>query len=336
MRLPERVASCQLLVASKAAARDSLSVSPRPRVPASPSRMHRRVPASPRPRVAFTLVEMLVVMGIIVIAIAMAVPTIKYLTGSKSEQAAQNAVAAMLARTRSDAIALQQPQGVLFTIDLASDRVTLYQVVQTTLATDPAGITYLDLTPDRDPLLLPPGVRAWTIKDPYVPAGIGATDPFPGYRYLGFNDNTSNAKSIYNATATDKALIGGVILFDGQGNLLITPYGFRFLNGGVATALSGALFLGVSQTPQVLPTTTLWPSGGGGTAYYLRSQAGLVLFDRDAFQTQERQLNASVPTTGLDSNPNGTSAETALDTWLDQNTTPLLVNRYNGTLTRAE
>lgn len=288
-------------------------------------------------RQAFTLVEMLVVMGIIVLAIALAVPALKYLTGSKSEQAAQNAVSAMLARARSDAVALQQPQGVLFTIDQANDRVTLYQVVQ---AFQQGGITFLDLTPDRDPLVLPPGVRAWTIKDTFVVPP--AKDPFPNYTYLGFNNNTTGtASNAYTAIAvTDKALLGGVILFDAQGNLLVTPYGFRFMDTSVVpnvpTALSGILFSSVTKgiTPVLPPgAPTIWPTLGAAPSFaptfYLRSQVGLVLVDRESLQSQQ-------PSTATSKDANTPGADASLDLWLNNNSTLLLVNRYSGTLTRAE
>lgn len=291
----------------------------------------------PAPHRGFTLVEMLVVMGIIVIAIAMAVPAIKYLTGSKSEESAQNAVAAMLARARTDAVALQQPQGVLFTIDVATDRVMMYQVIQSIQTGDPPGITYLDLTPDRDPLVLPPGVRAWTILDPYTPSPA-FPPPFLTYRYLGYNNDTkSGAIGTYSGSATtDKATLGGVILFDAQGNLLVTRYGFRFVNTGttVPTALAGALFLDVtSRTPPAVPagTPSAWPPPASPNVY-LRSQVGLVLMDKDTFQSQQTSSTANKDSNG-DRTPAG---EQKIDGWIDQNTTPLLVNRYNGTLTRAE
>jgi prepilin-type N-terminal cleavage/methylation domain-containing protein len=282
-----------------------------------------RVPASPRPRVStvvpgFTLIEMLVVMGIIVLAMTLAIPSIRYLTGSKSEQAAQNTVAAILARTRSDAIGLQQPTGILFAIDNATDRVVVMEVQQATLSN---GVVYLDLVPDRDNLLLPPGIRAWTIKDTFLPSS-SFSDPFPGYRYLGFNDST------YAGSSTmDKLKLGGVILFDGQGNLLVGQYGFLWVSltsASTPTQLAQAAF----TTPPTSPG--LWPVAAG--AIYLRSQVGFALFDRETFQNQQRQLSS--PPTNLDGN--SSPGEANLDPWLDVNTTPLLVNRYNGTLTRAE
>lgn len=294
----------------------------------------------------FTLVEMLVVMGIIVLALTMAIPTLRYMTGSKSTQAAENTMAAMLARTRSDAIALQQPQGVLFLFDLATGRTELVEVKQTITSYDPAGVVYLDLVADRDPLFLPPGIGAWTIKDTYVPPPTGAfTDPYLNYRYLGYNNDTSSSTTPYTGSViTDKAQIGGVILFDGQGNLMVTPYGFRFLNNSVtpATATSLASALITITTPSTPPPglATLWPvSAGAGIAptIYLRSQLGFVLFDKETFENQERLLSPTP--TYFEGNPSASTssgAESALDSWLDVNTTPLLVNRYDGTLSRAE
>jgi prepilin-type N-terminal cleavage/methylation domain-containing protein len=287
-----------------------------------------RVPASPRPRVSFrrrgfTLIEMLIVMGIIILAVTLAIPAIKYLTGSKSEQAAQNTVAAAMATARADAIGLQQPMGVMFLIDAATDRVQVVEVSQTVLPGDPVPI--LDLTPDRDPLILPMGIRAWTIKDTYFPkppqSASTIPDPFPGYRYLGFNPTAYS-----NGTITDKAMIGGVILFDGQGNLLVTQYGFRFSIAGTPTGLANAVFLNPSSSSP----PPIWPASS--TTAFLRSQLGMVFVDRDTF----RSFAATLPTVPTNADSNTVGDEPQIDAWLDTNTTPVLINNYTGTLTRAE
>lgn len=322
MRLCERVAGCQnrrIRVAQPppAVCREA-AIDVRPPADHSRGRLCHTT--------GFTLIEMLVVMGIIVLALAMAIPTIRYLTGSKSEQSAENVVAAMLARARSDAIGLQQPMGVLFAIDNASDRDVVMEVQQTIQPNDPGGgVVYLDIVPNRDNLLLPPGIRVWTIKDTYT---SGLKDPFPNYRYLGYNDST------YASGATmDKLRLGGVILFDGQGNLLVVPYGFRW----AISSASGTTFTPLSQGAYTTPSSSplVWPSASAGAVplIYLRSQVGFVLVDRETFQNQERQL-PTPPATNFDGNQTG--GNVALDPWLDVNTTPLLVNRYNGTLTRAE
>ncbi len=61
-----------------------------------------RVVRTPRRKTsrAFTLVELLVVMGVIVLIVAAAVPAINALSGSKSTQACQNTISAMLGTAR--------------------------------------------------------------------------------------------------------------------------------------------------------------------------------------------------------------------------------------------
>jgi hypothetical protein len=68
------------------------------------------------------------------------------------------------------------------------------------------------------------------------------------------------------------------------------------------------------------------PNNAAG-AGALRSAFGLVLFERDPFLS-----NGNLP----DAQISGGSAETGEEDWLDQNSTPLLINRFNGTLLRSE
>jgi type II secretory pathway pseudopilin PulG len=281
------------------------------------SRQHSRSARS-----AYTLVEVLIVMGIIVLAITLAIPAIRSLTGSRSEQAAQNTVSAFLARCRTEAIGLQQVEGALFYIDPATDRVTLVQVQQS--PTQPAdlgaGIIYLDLVPDRDTLALPPGIRAWTIKETVVATGY--VDPFPNYRYLGYNAVYPNGAT--TMTATDKATLGGVILYDGYGRLKVTRYGFRFQITTPAAPSNLANFC--YMTPSTSDTD--WaPATSASSKTMLTSQIGFVVFGREAFLNNQGFTDANVTTA---------ATVKAVDNWLDANTSPILVNRYNGTLTRAE
>src|SRR5947209_8451689 len=73
-------------------------------------------------RSAFTLTELLVVIGIIVLMLAMALPAISFITGSKSIASATNVVQSVLGRARAEALNRRAPVGVCFYIDQATDR----------------------------------------------------------------------------------------------------------------------------------------------------------------------------------------------------------------------
>src|SRR5690242_4684536 len=81
---------------------------------------HRR--DTSRRRCGFTLVELLVVILLILLIIALAVPAFNMITGSRSVEAAQNMIAAMLGRARAEAISRQKKIGVFFFVDPATDR----------------------------------------------------------------------------------------------------------------------------------------------------------------------------------------------------------------------
>jgi prepilin-type N-terminal cleavage/methylation domain-containing protein len=288
---------------------------------------------------AFTLIEMMIVMGIIVLAVSLAIPAIRILTGSRSEQAAQNTVSAYLASARADAVGLQDIEGVLFYLDPATDRVTCVEVEQSVVPVpasgDVPGVVYLDLVAgvhpgkSRDPLPLPPGIRLMTIKDA-VPYRLTYTEPFAlgGYapRYLGYN--------LYPPATAPMARLGGVILFSGNGRLFTGRYGFRFLNGAIATPL-GTLIFGNTVA------SSNWPSTAT-TNQALYGQIAFAMYDRETFLNQHDPsgnpfLDNNQDTSGTNNvNPADGPNTNQQDWWLDTNTTPVFVNRYNGTLTRAE
>src|SRR5438105_3430869 len=75
----------------------------------------RRFVASSLP--AFTLTEILIVISIIVLMLALALPAFNFITGGRSTDAAQNQISAFLARARTEAIGLQETRGLMFFID---------------------------------------------------------------------------------------------------------------------------------------------------------------------------------------------------------------------------
>jgi len=289
---------------------------------------------------------MLIVIAIIVLAITLAVPAVRSLTGSRSQAAGQNVISAVLSRARAEAIGLQRVQGVLFFIDPATDRVSMAQVIQAANEASPkdaAGVTYLDLTPDRDVISLPPGIRLQMLNDTLSNEGKVPLQYFAYQRYLGFNDT---AFFINNPTdASLRMKLGGVILFDAQGRLIVRQYGFRYANYPITTTGAfgkpqaialGLLAFQAAPDPGAAATNAnqnsgIWPTFQQSPNQIVRSQIGFVLFDREAFRSNGFTDDDGSPTVRQPS-----QAEQSKESWLDQNSTPILVNRYNGTLLRAE
>lgn len=298
---------------------------------------------------AFTLAEMLVVMGIIILFIAMAVPAVRALTGSSSISVARNQLTALITRAREEAVGIQDVRGVLFILDPASNRVMGY-ICQAATVQDPdpstSSMVMLDLVPSRDALALPPGVRLQMMFN-------GVND-----HYLGYNPLT---------TSGNPPLIGGVILFDGNGRLIVRQYGFQ-MNQTIASGAFGLSNLGLAlnnmypagnltytsgttkdagaNSYAFVPTITTATTGYPNTPFYPTgtftnapySQLGLVLFDYDAFKSAGfGDQDADITGKSYSGTPTGqTQSEQVEEAWIDSHSTPVLVNRYNGTLIRGE
>src|SRR5690242_8206516 len=86
---------------------------------------HSHQPPRPRRRGGFTLTELLVVMGIIILLALAAVPAIRFIMGSRSIESAQTPVAAMVGRARNQAVADGAHRGVFFFVDPSNDRTTM-------------------------------------------------------------------------------------------------------------------------------------------------------------------------------------------------------------------
>jgi prepilin-type N-terminal cleavage/methylation domain-containing protein len=279
-----------------------------------------------RPR-AFTLTEMLIVMGIIVVVALVAVPSFRALTGGRSIEGAENQISAAMARARTEALGLQEVRGILFFRDPDTQRIGM-ALVRARNATPPY---ILDLTPDHDRLLLPAGVGVQMI----------ATAPLND-RYLGYV-NYDKSKP------PPKVSYGGAVLFDGQGRVIADTYrmGIRVDPDGagpqpyVATDMGRFLYDNVSLANSTNPPDANLPTD---TDPAWTGSVGMVLYDEEAFTSANNKADGH--STDFDSDfagqpytaVNGTYApeEAAEEQWLDQNATPVLVNRYNGTLVRSQ
>lgn len=309
-------------------------------------------------RKAFTLTEMLVVMGIIVMTATLAIPAVRYLMGSSSISMARNNLSALLAKAREEAIAVQDTRGIMFYVDKTSNRIVGVLVQRAPLQdTRPAmsGMMLLDAVPNRDSMVLPAGVRMQTVFNGVNPANTAGGN---GDRYLGFNPIPPPTGPLL----TPPMCFGGVILFDGNGKLSTRPYGFQLVRPGgglsnIATMIGYSLLdLPVRADEYDIQTGSFSfvPGSTGGSAGTrivplnpVRSQVGIILFDYDAFKSlgftdQDADLQ-STPQSYATAWPYNTTAdgdnihsEKDEEAWLDVNSTPLMINRYDGTLIRAE
>lgn len=248
-------------------------------------------------RRAFTLTEMIVVIAIIVLMLLLAIPAIRAITGTRSIAAAENQLSAVMGRARQDALALQDYRGVLFYLDPATDRVVCALVRNIPQPNPPASPqVYLDVTPNRDFLVLPPGIGVQAISDGTLSANND--------RYIHFNQYSTNGN-----------YYGGVILFDANGRLVQRTYGFVLTdsNGNVSgmSTVLGASPSGNNQTyiPSPIPS----------------SQFGFVAYDRESFHNL-----------GYTDIAENSGTEVAAQQWLDTNSTPFVINRFNATLIKGE
>lgn len=143
-------------------------------------------------RLGFTLNELLIVVAIMVLVIALAVPAFNVITNSRSVDSAENQVSTFLSGIRAEAIGLQEPRGAIFFEDIDTGRITLAAIEFTPNQAVPV---IIDLSAGRDEMVLPNGV-GWQS----IPEGGGATaQDFPWTPF-------------------------GVVMFDRDGNLLINSY----------------------------------------------------------------------------------------------------------------
>jgi len=171
-------------------------------------------PASPGRRSAFTLVEMLVAIAVIVVILTVGLPMFNSISDSHSIEVARNQMSAMLGRSRARAVGLYRCVGVAFFRDTATNRYVMREVQ----FLDPA-TKNVNFSPDSADEILPAGIGVQVVHSAVKPSG--ASPPFVE-RYVSM----------------------GVIMFDQRGILSAMPY-------TVASGSALATRSGVSFTSQV-------------------------------------------------------------------------------------
>jgi prepilin-type N-terminal cleavage/methylation domain-containing protein len=313
-------------------------------------RSSTRRPAGPA---GFTLTELLVVIGLIVLLVTLAIPAFSIITGGRSIDSAQNQISAILGRARADAVGLQQERGVFFYQEAAGGRVTAAIVRARPDASRENFPVSLDLLPEREHLTLPNGVGVQTILNASL-SGMNRTSD----GYLGHNNTVQGwptSTGFYNKPPTSfnntSVRYGGVIMFDANGRLETKPYLFLVAEmkpvetspgSGVFVLKQrwsemGKLLLGVDdnspQQPSTAPQFISSSKAGSGTLQ--SSQVGFILFDEPTFAAQGLTDADPAVDSSLTAYANG-GPEYLEEGWIDGNGVPFLVNRYNGTLMRGE
>ncbi len=120
----------------------------------------------------FTLVEMLVVLGIIFLILAIAVPSFSALSGSRSVEAGENVAAAAISRARAEAIRRGVTVGALFYPDVEGRTAIAFVAIGEATGDDDPYSEYASLVtnPDADYggfLLNPPGANTVMLADTF-------------------------------------------------------------------------------------------------------------------------------------------------------------------------
>ncbi|HEY0009519.1 MAG TPA: prepilin-type N-terminal cleavage/methylation domain-containing protein [Tepidisphaeraceae bacterium] len=273
----------------------------------------------------FTLTEMLIVIGLIVLLIALALPAFNFLTGSRSTEGATNVLSATFARARAEALGVQSPRGVILYRDPRTQRTIarLIKPVEVTTWVDArdynvgeyvvdASVTparyYVCITPHRSSASSPdnrPGVDTTIWRQATDPTAMNRLNPATPAPLVEITldiipdresillPNGIGASGLDNNTAAAGGMDTGnpytgraVIMFGGDGTLTNISYQI------IADSVLATDFPSSATVP-----------------FTERSQIGLVVYD------DEVAGNAGYAST-----------------WLDSNAQPLLVNRYNGTI----
>lgn len=260
---------------------------------------------------AFTLVELLVVIGIIALLAGIMIPVVSTLTKGNSQKQAVNTISAYISAARTRAIAEGRQVGVVFFEDLQNANQTAIQICverNTKLTSGGVEFTSFDAADTRIEYL-PRGIRVATLND-------GAS--------VGWANNTSPS----NKTR--------VIIFDAQGQLVLRN-GLCVEEYAAGTYRAGTILRATGDSPKdiYLSLQDNNASALTNTAYWR-----IVPWHFDADYTDELRQSYGTSAPGIfvfdynEFNNSGASNDTDRATWLQQNADILVINANTGAVIR--
>ena len=300
---------------------------------------------------AFTLVEMTVVLGLLALLLALAIPTLDVLKQNRSVGGASDRVDSLLGRARALAVEQQQAHGLALFFDPATERV-LAAIVQSQPRPPYAGTGvgyFLGLVDDARIVELPPGV----LFQEYVTVGF---DRYFGFSRAAFQYNAAGSFAEINQEDDNSPLDlipGPVVMFDARGQIApLVPFAYRTEfdppaggGRGALTEMGKLLFRRDTLQPtdprQVVPARIYTDGEPRQTAL------ALAAFDAPNYLAEVRRATDGAVdnlTVALNDTPVADGVSLSIDTaaeqqeerWLDDNALPMVINRYNGTILEAE
>ena len=261
-----------------------------------------------RRRRGFTLAELLVVIAVIVLVIAMAVPLFKIMSSDRSVESGQNLVSAMLQQARARAIGLQAPRGIFFFEDQATKKTAMVLVK----INDPSIL--IGANPNANVIELDEEADAFG----FLPLGVGAA-------FVLGNNPSGSAGPVYRPY--------GLVAFDESGRIMTIPSYSLYATGDPAYSAPPG------SPPGTLSNTWLRFRYASNIGADVMDALGRSKAAADAqFSSATMLLYDKVPFSGQ-TPPVGTPVlafSPQQSAWLDNNGFSLTVNRYNGTILKTQ